>query len=250
MRFYRYVLSTVVLTLPALAQPSPAPKPFGAADVSQDDAVKLVALNAIMRADPERGVPLAEGILKGGATPTMKDRAMSALSQSRSPRAQQAVTDFAKTSADPELQLRAIRAIGRTGAKETQQQLAGIYPTASDARVKQEILRSLMTSGASDSLLSIAKAEKDQSLRNEAVRNLANSESTTAEMLTGLYAGETDSAAKKEIANRLAGRGDAKALIELGRGEKDVAMKAFIVGRLAGMSRNKDAMDYMMELLK
>ena len=106
---------------------------------------------------------------------------MSVLTQSKSPRAQQLVIDYAKSSADPELQLRAIRYVGRSGTKDTQQQLAAVYPTATDTRVKQEIIRSLMSSGASDSLLAIAKSEKDQNLRNgEHIPNLAASDATPA----------------------------------------------------------------------
>jgi hypothetical protein len=45
-------------------------------------------------------------------------------------------------------------------------------------------------------------------------------------------------------------RGDAKDLVELARKETDPAMKKTIVERLSTMRNNKDATDYMMELLK
>jgi hypothetical protein len=39
-------------------------------------------------------------------------------------------------------------------------------------------------------------------------------------------------------------------VIEIARKESDPAMKGYIVQRLGGMSKNKDAMDFMTELLK
>ncbi len=220
--------------------------------VSIDESTKLIALNAIMSSDPERGVPLDEGILKGNVSATMKDRALAALSQSKSPNAQTALTAYAKSGTDPDLQVRAIRYIGRSGTstKDTQQLLAGIYPTASDAGVKREIIRSMANSGATDSLVAIARSEKDQGLRNEAVRGMAQSDSTPVATLTSFYSSETDPGAKRTIISMLAGRGDAKTVIELARKETDPAMKAFIVQRLSNMTKNKDAMDFMMELLK
>jgi hypothetical protein len=218
--------------------------------VSTDESTKLIALNAIMTADPERGIPLVEGILKGNSTPAMKDRAMAVLTQSKSPNAQQAVAEYAKSGADPDLQVRAIRYVGRSGSKDTQQLLAGIYPNAADPRVKREIIRSMANSGAGDSLLAIARSEKDPALRNEAVHGMAASESTPVATLTSFYSSETDPAAKRMVISMLAGRDDAKTLIELARKETDPQMKAYIVQRLSGMTKNKDAMDFMMELLK
>ncbi len=252
MKLRLYALLTVVVTMSALAQTPRAPMAPNSPE-SIDESTKLLALNAIMTADPERGVPLAEGILKSNATSSMKDRAMAVLTQSKSPHAQQAVTEYAKSGTDPDLQIRAIRYMGRSGGnsnKDTQQLLAGIYPTASDTRVKREIIRSMMTSGASDSLLAIARSEKDESLRNEAVHSLAASDSTPVATLTSFYSSDTDPATKRTVISMLAGRGDAKTLIELARKEPDATMKAYIVQRLSGMTKNKDAMDFMMELLK
>jgi len=250
MRLHFCALLTVAITMPALAQqPSPM-APATAASI--DDSTKLIALNAIMNTDPERGVPLVEGILKSNASANMKDRALAALSQSKAPNAQVALTAYAKSGTDPDLQVRAIRYIGRSGTstKDTQQLLAGIYPTANDAGVKREIIRSMTNSGATDSLVAIARSEKDQGLRNEAVRGMAQSDSTPVATLTGFYSSETDPGARKTIITMLAGRGDAKTVIELARKETDPLMKAYIVQRLSGMTKNKDAMDFMMELLK
>ncbi len=251
MRLRKYALLTIALAIPAFAQqPSPSPM-TSSAQASSDDALKLIALSAIMNTDPERGIPLVEGILRSNGATSLKDRAMNALAQNKSPRAQQVLTDYAKTAGDTDLQLRAIRYIGRAGMKDTSQQLAGLYASVTDVRAKQEILRSLMSSGSGDSLLSLARSEKDANLHREAIRDLANSDSTPTAALTGLYASETDPEVKRVIiSSLLSRRDDAKTVIELARKETDPTMKAFVVQRLSSMSRNKDAMDFMMELLK
>jgi len=62
--------------------------------------------------------------------------------------------------------------------------------------------------------------------------------------------GSADAAAKREIINGLMARGDGKTLVDLARREADPATKKMIVERLSNMRDNKDALDYMMELLK
>lgn len=245
----------VFVTAPVFAQPQPKPAPMpvvirSSGQLSDEESVKAVALNALMEADPERGVPIAEGILKGSGSYGLKERALSALTQSRSTRAQQVVSDYAKSAADPNLQLRAIRYIGRSQGKENQQQIAALYPTTSNAQVREEIIRSLSNSGSTDALMNIIRSEKDQDLRNRAIRSLANSDNTPAATITALYSSETDTDARRTIINALLGRGDVKSVIEIARKESDPSMKGYIVQRLGGMSKNKDAMDFMTELLK
>lgn len=223
-------------------------QPVSPAQESNED-LKLLAINSLMNADPERALPLVENILKGSSGPSVKDRALFVISQNRSPHAQQALLDYAKGGGNPDLQLRAIQYVGMSGTKDAQQQLAGIYTSSSDARVKNAIINSLMQSRASDQLLNIAKSEKDATLRGTAIRDLVMSKGASLEGLAELYS-SSDTAAKHEIVNGLMARGDGKTLVDLARKETDPAMKKYIVERLSNMRDNKDALDYMMELLK
>src|SRR5205823_10809484 len=50
-------------------------QPVSPSDESNDD-LKLIAINSILRGDPDRAVPLLEGILKSTGSPRLKDRAM------------------------------------------------------------------------------------------------------------------------------------------------------------------------------
>jgi TolA-binding protein len=223
-------------------------KPVAPEQETNDD-LKLLAINSLMNADAERAIPLVEGILKGSGTPAVKDRALFVLAQNKSPRAQQAIFDYAKGGGNPDLQLRAIQYLGMSGSKEAQQQLVAVYGSTSDAHVKSAIIQALMMARASDALMNLAKSEKDASLRNAAIRNLIVNKGVAAEGFAEMYNG-ADASTKREIVNGLVARGDAKDLVNLARRESDSAMKKTIVERLSAMRDNKDALDYMMELLK
>jgi tetratricopeptide (TPR) repeat protein len=223
-------------------------QPVSPAQESNDD-LKLLAINSLMNADPERALPLVENILKGNSGPSVKDRALFVISQNKSPRAQQALLDYAKGGGNPDLQLRAIQYVGMSGTKEAQQQLVTIYTSSSDARVKAAIIQALMQAHASDALMNIAKSEKDSGLRGAAIRNLVMAKGASVDGLAELYA-SSDATSKREIVNSLMARGDGKTLVDLARKETDPATKKMIVERLSNMRDNKDALDYMMELLK
>jgi tetratricopeptide (TPR) repeat protein len=154
------------------------------ADESNEE-LKLMAINGLMNADPDRAMPLIEGVLKGNSTPRVKDRAMFVLTQNRSARAQQILSDYAKGAGNPDLQLRAIRYIGMSGTNEAQQQLTAIYASSNDAAVKREVIRGLMNGRGRDALFSVAKNEKDEELRGEAIRELGSLRAT--DQLAQLY---------------------------------------------------------------
>lgn len=160
-------------------------------ETETNEDLKLIAINGLLSGDPDRAVPLLEGILKGTAPPKIKDRALFVLAQSRSPRAQQVLADYAKGTANPDLQKKAIQYIGMMKSPEHEQLLSTIYTGTTNPEVKRAIVQGFFISNA---------------------------------------------AAK---------------LVELARGEHDPAMKIFIVNQLSLMAKNnKDAADYMLELLK
>ena len=153
-----------------------------------------MAINSLMSADPDRAMPLLEGLLKGNSSPKVKDRAMFVLTQNRSPRAQQILTEYAKGAGNPDLQMRAIRYIGMSGTDDAQQQLASIYSGSNDASVKQAMIQSLMVSNGRDALFNLAKNEKDEELRADAIRQLGAMRAT--DQLGQLYASETSADGK------------------------------------------------------
>ena len=222
-------------------------------DLQNDEELKLLALRSVMQSDPDRGVPIIEKMLSGGASPRVRDRALFVLSQSRSPRARDVMLNTAKNNNNPDLQRSAIRYLGMMGGADDREALSGIYRSATDVSVKRAILNSYMTSGNVDRMIDVAKTEKDPELRRIAIRNLGtmsrSNGASTSDALVSIYKSDNSSDIRKQIINSLFIQRNAKALVELARAEKDADLKRELVGKLSVM-KTPEATDYMLELLK
>ena len=216
-----------------------------------DEELKLMALNALVNSDPDRALPLLEGILKGSQTPRVKERALFVLAQSNAARAQQLLEQVARGNGNPDLQLKAIQYLG-TSSRRRQgngQLLADVYAANSDVSTRRAVLQALLVSGDTDRLLQEVKAEKSPELRAEGVRMLAG-KPDTGDAVAGLYGSEQDPQVKRAILDTLFAQRDGKALVDLARKERDTETKREIVRRLSTMKSSKEANDYMLELLK
>jgi hypothetical protein len=215
-----------------------------------DEELKLMALNALVNSDPDRALPLLEGLLKGSQTPRVKERALFVLAQSSAPRAQQLLEQLARGNGNPDLQLKAIQYLGVAGRRQGNGQLLStVYAASNDETTRRAVLHALMVSGDTDRLLQAVKAEKTPELRAEGVRLLAG-KSETGDALTSMYASEQDQQVKRAILDSLMAQRNAKALVDLARKERDPETKRELVRRLSTMKSSKEATDYMLELLK
>ena len=201
----------------------------------QDEDLQLIALQAIMRNDPDRAIPIIEKMLAGTASPKVKDRALIVLSQSNSPRARDIIAGVAKGNGNPDLQLRAIRFVGIMGGADSRQILADVYRASNDVAVKRAILRSYMTSNDRERLFALAKGETDASLRAVAVQQLGVMHASAE--LSQLYQSETSADVKKSILQGMFVGGDADKLIELAKGEKDPDLRKTAIRNLGLMKR-------------
>lgn len=149
-------------------------------EAQADEELKLLALNGVMRSDPEKAIPIVEKMLQGPASPRVKERALFVLLQNKSPRAIEVVMNVARGGSNPDLQRSAIRSLGVFGGDQTRDLLAELYPKAPDARVKREILNSLFVKGAASQLVAIARAETNLDLKKEVVSRLSTMKSKEA----------------------------------------------------------------------
>jgi hypothetical protein len=218
-------------------------------EAQADEDLKLMALNSLLNAEPERAVPMLEKFLSGPASPKLKDRALFVLAQSSSEKALALLGQIARGGSNPDLQLKAINYLGVVNSTPANRQLLNdIYAGSSDFTVKRAILNSFMVSGDNERLLTAAKTEKDVGLRKNAIHLLGVMGPKTAGALTALYASETDLSIRKEAVNGLFIQNNAKVLVELARKETNPELKKEIVNRLSIM-HSKEASDYMMEIL-
>jgi hypothetical protein len=203
-----------------------------------DEELKMLALRGIMNGNPEKGVPMVEGILNGAGSPKLKSEALFLLAQNGSPQSREVLAKIAKGQSNPDLQRKAVQYLGMFGGQQSRQTLAEIYASSSDASVKHAILRSYMIGGDKEHLFAAAKSEKDASLRGEAIRQLGLVHAP--EELRQLYAAETVPEVKKDILQAFFLSGDAKFLAEAAQGEKDPEIRRTAIRNL-GLVGSEDA---------
>ena len=137
-------------------------------------------------------------------------------------------------------------------AKEAGDALWQLYQGEPSVELKREILRNMRfsTHTQADRLIQIARSESNAELRQAAVQGLLFDRTPkTTELMLGLYRDEKDPAVKRQIVDSLSMTGTAATLVQMARQESDPALRKRIVERLS-MMKDKEAVDYMIELLK
>jgi len=135
-------------------------------------------------------------------------------------------------------------------AKESADALWQLYATEPSVELKREILVNMRFTTQRDRLLQIARTDGNSELRRAAVQGLVLDRTPEAtELLLGLYRNEKDPAVKRQILDHLIGTSSAATLVQIARQETDPAVRKRLVERLSTM-KDKEAVDYMMEILK
>jgi hypothetical protein len=142
-------------------------------EAQRDDELKVIALQALQRTDPDRAVQMLEGILRGSSTPGLKTRALFVLAQSGIPRARQTLVEAARGNLGPEVQERAIDYLAARRGGDNAAVLTQVYGSSSDINVKRRIVRALALSGDSTRLVELARKETDFRLKRDIVGRLS-----------------------------------------------------------------------------
>jgi hypothetical protein len=202
-------------------------------EAESDEELKLLAINGLMQSDPDRAFPYLESLFKSSQSPKLKRNALFLLANSNAPRAQQMIEQIARGQANPDLQVLAIRYLGERRRTNSAQLLAEIYASSNDLGVKRSVLNALRSMRDKDRLLQIAKSEKSQDLRLEAIRTFAESGGTQAEVWQ-IYQAESSPEAKLQILQTLPQTGNVDRLLEIARAEKDTKLRRAAIQYLGG----------------
>jgi hypothetical protein len=216
-------------------------------EAQNDEDLKLLALQGLMNNNPEKAIPLVEGILNGAGSPRVKSKALFVLAQNGSPQAEEVLGKIARGQSNPDLQRKAVSYLAMFGGKGAGKILAEVYTASNDPEVKRAVIRSYIISGDREQLAALAKNEPNPELRKEAIRNLGVTGGQAE--LQAMYPKETDRGVKEEILNAYFIGGDAKGLIAVAKTEKDPELKKKAVEKLSLMG-SKEANEYLMELLQ
>ena len=158
------------------------------------------------------------------------------------------LVEAARHESDPQLVRTAVHTLGAMGAVA---QLLTLYHDSNNPEIKAEVINGFIPAGqkGAEALANIATTEPDPELRRKAIRNLGIAGGmSAAPALVATYRKNPDPETRKAVAQALFLAGDSHDLVELARAEKDPAIKQSLVQQLSLM-HNKDATDYMLEIL-
>ena len=238
--------------------------------------VKDRALFVLSQSRSPRAREIITGFAKGNANPDLQLRAIRYIGIMGGNDNRQVLADVYKTSNDPAVKRSILRSFMMSGDRERllavaksesdaglrseavrqlgvmhgSAELAQLYQTETSPEVKKSILQAMFVGGDSDKLIELAKAEKDPELRKSAIRNLGLMRRPgTSEALISIYGSDSAPDVRKAVINALFLQNNAAALVTLARAEKNREMQKEIVSKLSLM-KSKEAIDYLMELLK
>ena len=238
--------------------------------------VKDRALFVLSQSHTPRARDVIVGVAKGNANPDLQLRAIRYIGLMEATENRQVLADVYRTSNDPAVKRAVLRsfmtsndkdrllaaaktesdaslrteAIRQLGVMHASGELSQLYQSESSVEVKKAIMQAMFVGGDAERLIALAKSERDPELRKTAIRNLGlMKRAGTTETLTGIYASDSSADVRKAVVNALFLQNNATALVALARAEKNAEMKKEIVQKLSLM-KSKEAMDYLMELLK
>ena len=119
--------------------------PQGAFGQTEEEALKLAALEALMSAPEERALPIIQRLLAGDDNSMIKQRALFVLAQIDLPEAQDLLFETA-SGEDPELATEAIRMIGINGNDAGMARLGELYAEGSP-RAKEAVFEAWIIAG-------------------------------------------------------------------------------------------------------
>ena len=202
-------------------------RPGKPADPSEieDEEMKLLAINGLMNADPDRAVPLLEGVLSSTNSMALKRRALYVLAGSKHPRAHQILLNYAKGGGNPDLQVEAIRYLTANRDKQTSgAELVQIYQTTQDTDVKLAIIGALRSTGNGPQLMNFASSNNSPMVVRTSALSALNGIITPAELWT-LYEKETDKNLKMQMISLFSSMDSVDHLNRIIKSEKDLELR-------------------------
>jgi HEAT repeat protein len=215
-----------------------AGKPVNPADID-DDELKLLAISGIQNTDPERAVPLLEGVLNSTNSLRVKRRALYILAQSNQPKAYQILLGYAKGGGNPDLQLEAISYLTANRNKlTTSADLMGIYQSTQDTDVKLAIIGALRSSGNQMALQSIVtNTSAPVTVRTSALNGLASI--LSPQDLWTLYEKESNKDLKMRMISAFGSMQAVDQLTRIVKSEKDPEVRSRALRTLGNMKSEK-----------
>lgn len=205
-----------------------------------DEDLKLLAIMSLQNSDPERAIPLLQGVLNSAGSLKLKDRALYVLALSSQPQAHTMLVNIAK-GGNPDLQLKAIRYLAtsnRSGKNpNANQELMEIYNAASSVDVKTAVLQAFGSSGDRAALVSVLSGTTETDIRRVGISQLGSAQAGPE--LWAMYQKETNKDLKMQILRTLGSMGAYDKIIEVARTEKDPDVRSSAIRSLGSMKADR-----------
>jgi len=192
-------MKMLLKTLFVIVLLAPASQASAESDPSDEEALKIAAVEALISAPPERALPLARKVVEGNYSDDLKERALFVLSQIDDPEAQELILVTARNSSgdlqeeairmigiggdpdalaldasDPDNQEMAIEGFGIIGSEAADATLLEIYRSAANEEVREAALDGLMISGNDEAVLELYRASSDAAEKRMLLEYLVN----------------------------------------------------------------------------
>jgi HEAT repeat protein len=209
-------------------------------DASDDEELKLLAIQGIMKTDPKAATSALENVLSQTNSLRVKKMALYVLALSGDDAAHQVLLKYAKGGGNPDLQASAIGylASSRGPNKTSSADLKAIYESTTDTNVRMAILSAYRVSGDRVALLSVAGAQTNPvEIRSNAIRNLSDV-AAPADVFV-LYQKEENKSLRQQMVSVLAGMGATDQLMQIVKTEKDPDVRAQAIRSLGSQKSDK-----------
>ena len=213
-------------------------QPLDPTTAGLSDDIKLLAIQSLQHTDPERAVPLLEGVLTAANSLKVKKQAIYLLALSTQPRAREILLTFAKGGGNPDLQLEAIKYIAANRNRQTTSaDLQQIYQSTEDTTVRLAIIRAYQSAGDRTSLVSIAGSAAPVAVRSSAISGLSNL--AAPQDLYALYQKESNKDLKLQIVATLGSMRALDQLNQILRAEKDPEVRRRAVRAMGSLKADQ-----------
>ena len=224
-----------------------------------NESLRLIALQSLFQADPERAMTIAVHFLSAGskASPAIQEAALGLIARHGGEKALPALLDTARNQSIAEsVREQAIYWIAQRGGEQSFDTLNGLYGVEKNPVIKDLILYWFAQSKelrARARIVEIARSDSSPELRDRAVYWIAQrKDEEAADALIRLYDEQKEEETKEQILNWLGQRGgkaELQKLLAVARNDSSQSLRERAVYYL-GQSRDPEAIKLLEQILK
>jgi len=142
----------------------------GAQGLSEDDELKMAALNALIMMDPERAVPMLTELIRqrDGVSPEMRQRALMVLAQHRTPEAEDLLFEVLQSDPDPEVKGFALIWLSQSSSERALDAIASILANANEPELQLRAIVALAQNSSPRAQTMLREAAQQEGIDPEA----------------------------------------------------------------------------------